>query len=113
VLYRWRDHHEIATDRLVTSVVLTALIPMAPAVPALIPMAPAVPALIILVAVTRGQRRVRGVGSMAAAGDRRRTSAARLIAPGRGRSSGASCGDRLLQARRLVGRRIEAGFADA
>ncbi len=35
VLYRWRDHHEIATDRLVTSVVLTALIPMAPAVPAL------------------------------------------------------------------------------
>jgi low temperature requirement protein LtrA len=35
VLYRWRDHHEIATDRLVTSVALTALIPMAPAVPAL------------------------------------------------------------------------------
>jgi low temperature requirement protein LtrA len=35
VLYRWRDHHEIATDRLVTSVILTALIPVAPAVPAL------------------------------------------------------------------------------
>jgi low temperature requirement protein LtrA len=42
VLYRWRDHHEIATDRLVTSVVLAALIPMASAVPA----------LIVLVAVT-------------------------------------------------------------
>ncbi|MEU8608889.1 hypothetical protein AB0C29_12900 [Actinoplanes sp. NPDC048791] len=35
MLYRRRDHHEIAADRLVTSVVLTALIPMAPAVPAL------------------------------------------------------------------------------
>ncbi|MET0419040.1 MAG: low temperature requirement protein A [Actinoplanes sp.] len=42
VLYRWRDHHEIATDRLVTSVALTALIPVARVVPA----------LTILVAVT-------------------------------------------------------------
>ena len=42
VLYRWRDHHEIATDRLITAIVLAALIPLAPAVPA----------LIILVAVT-------------------------------------------------------------
>ncbi|MEV4708729.1 low temperature requirement protein A [Actinoplanes sp. NPDC049316] len=42
VLYRWRDHHQLATDRLVTSVVLIGLIPMAPTVPA----------LTILVAVT-------------------------------------------------------------
>ncbi|MFC4070480.1 low temperature requirement protein A [Actinoplanes subglobosus] len=35
VLYRWRDHHELATDRLVTSAVLIALIPVAPAAPAL------------------------------------------------------------------------------
>jgi low temperature requirement protein LtrA len=42
VLYRWRDHHEIATDRLITSVALIALIPMALAVSA----------LTILVAVT-------------------------------------------------------------
>ncbi|WP_212847029.1 low temperature requirement protein A [Actinoplanes ianthinogenes] len=35
VWYRWRDHHEIATDRLVTAVVLIALVPMATAVPAL------------------------------------------------------------------------------
>lgn len=35
VLYRWRDHHELATDRLVTSVALIALVPMASAVPAL------------------------------------------------------------------------------
>jgi len=35
VLYRWRDHHEIATDRLATSIGLAALIPVAPAVPAL------------------------------------------------------------------------------
>ncbi|MCT2282262.1 low temperature requirement protein A [Micromonospora chalcea] len=42
MLYRWRDHHELATDRLVTSVVLMALTPIAPAVTA----------LTILVAVT-------------------------------------------------------------
>src|SRR3954470_3906851 len=45
---------------------------------------------------------------MAAAGDRRRTSAARLIAPGRGRSSGTSGGDRQRRPRGMVAR-MQAG----
>lgn len=35
VAYRWREHHELAPDRLVTSIVLLSLIPVALAVPTL------------------------------------------------------------------------------